>query len=602
MKTLLTLALLVEVSMVVTPFIFAQQEVVTPELKLTLVNPSTNPARLQWGEVIQYNLRGIGIACDRVIWDWDTIYDRILECPEDLIGKTYNEGGYDALFVGYAISPEMDLRTLFKGDPLYYSPGQNYYVYDNDALDALLDAAMLEPDYDEREAIQHQVLEILYDDQPSCIISYFVECVAYDPDLTNYDEGYWYPAWAYPEKWKGLTTCILAQTGPVLELNPFVSTSYYDLTATAVLYPALIRKDNMVNAQMEGILAEDWSVAEDGKTWTVTLKQDAFWDDGVQITADDVVFSYQAPFEPDLACPFAGDYTTIFGSKDNIKKIDNFTVEFALPQIYALFEPLFLDDPILPKHIFENIPYSDWRTDFTNTGIGTGDIVSGGPYSFVEFDTTTQTVKFTKNEDYINKDALEAAGYFTIEDYWVTFIESWEPAIAALKNGEVHFLDSQYHPEGHLNELDEGVAEGWCDYTLYSSNGYQELGFNCQHPVWGTGVETPLGKSNPSRAAEAARYLRQAVSHCIPRDQIIYGILDGIGIAGDQHAFPGQPERRDDLTPYEYNLTRAKELIQMAGYTFAPPAPSFIEQYGIYLAFGAGLVIAIAGTYFLRRK
>jgi ABC-type transport system substrate-binding protein len=401
---------------------------------------------------------------------------------------------------------------------------------------------------------------------------------------------------------KGLDTCIVAQTGPVLELNPFVSTSYYDLTAFGVLYPGLNRKNNMVDAQMEPMLATNWTVAADGKTWTVTLRQDAFWDDGQQVTADDVVFSYQSVFDPDLACQAYGGYVSVFGAPENIVKIDDFTVEFRLPQIYALFDTLFLDDNIVPKHIFENIPYADWRTHGTNTGLGNPNIVGCGPYSWVGLDETTSTFKFEKNDNYFKADELEADGYFQVEDYWVTFIEGWEAALAALKNGDVHFLDSQYHPEGHLAELDEGVDEGWCAYTLYSSNGYQELGFNCQHPVWGTGVDTPLGQSDPSRAAEAARYLRQAVSHCIPRTQIVYEILGGVGQAGDQHSFPGQPERRDDLLPYEFNLTRARELIEMAGYSLAPPAPTFLEQYGIWLAFGAGLVIAIAGTYFLRRQ
>ncbi len=602
-KTLLAIVILVNVALAVTPFAFAQTWMATPALEITLTNPSTNPARQQWGEVIQANLRGIGIECGRVIWDWDTIYDRVLEPPTEIAGLTYDEGGFDALFVGYAISPEMDLRDLFKGTPEFFSPtGQNYYFYDNDAVDVLLDAAMAEPDYDAREVIQHQILGILYEDQPSAIISYFTECVAYDPDLTNYDEGYWYPAWIYPEMFKGLTSMILAQTGPVLELNPFVSTSYYDLTAFAVLWPSLVRKNNMVNATMEGILAESWSVSADGKTWTVVLRQDAYWTDGTQVTADDVIFSYQSVFETDLACPFFGSYKAIFGEAANIKKIDNFTVEFALPEIYALFGALMLDETIFPKHIYENIPYTDWRTHESNTGIGSPTIVSCGPYNFVEFDEVTSTFKFEKNEDYFRKDELEAAGYFELEDYWVTFIEGWEAALAALKNGEVQFLDSQYHGEGHLPELDEGVNEGWCAYTMYSSNGYQELGFNMRHPVWGTGVDTPLGKSDPSRAAEAARYLRQAVSHCIPRAQIVTEILAGAGQAGDQHAFPGQPERRDDLPVYAYNLTRAKELIEMAGYSFVAPPPSFLEQYGIYLAFGAGLIIAVAGVYVIRKK
>ena len=71
---LLTLWAIVLMTCVFVP-LNAQGEVTYPELKLTLTNPSTNPARQQWGEVIQSNLKAVGIECDRVIWDWDTIYD-----------------------------------------------------------------------------------------------------------------------------------------------------------------------------------------------------------------------------------------------------------------------------------------------------------------------------------------------------------------------------------------------------------------------------------------------------------------------------------------------------------------------------------------------
>ena len=596
--TLIIIALLANVFFVVTPFAFAQGEVVYPELKITLVNPSTNPARLMWGEVIQNNLKAVGIECDRVIWDWDTIYDRILECPVEIRGKTYEQGGFDALFVGYAISVEMDLRPLFKGTEAYLPPtGQNYYIYNNSQLNALLDLAMETPEFDQRLPIQWQIQEILYDEQPSCIISYFTECVAYDPALKHIDEGYWYPAFPYPEMWSGLETCIVAQTGPVLELHPLVTTSYYDLAAYGVVFSGLNRKVNMIEGTMEPMVAESWTVADDKKTWTVKLRDDVFWHDGVKVTADDVVFTYQSVLNPSVACPAYGDYSTIFGSNESIKKIDDYTVEFALPKPYALFAEVILDDALIPKHVLEKIPPEQWRTDPFNTGVGGGP-VGCGPYKYAGVDTATQTFKFVKNDQYFKKAELEAQGLFTIENYWVTFVEGWDAALAALKNGEVDYLDSQYHPEAHLAELDPS----WSSYVLYSSNGYQELGFNCHHPVWGLGTETPLGKSDPSRAAEAAKYLRQAVSHCIPRYQIVGEILQGIGEPGSVHSFPGQAERRTDLLPYSYNLTLAKELIEKAGYTYEKPAPSFLEQYGLYLVFGIGLVIAIAGTYFLTKK
>ena len=39
-------------------------------------------------------------------------------------------------------------------------------------------------------------------------------------------------------------------------------------------------------------LATDWTVSDDGLTWTFTHPQNAKWHDGVPLTAKDVAFTY----------------------------------------------------------------------------------------------------------------------------------------------------------------------------------------------------------------------------------------------------------------------------------------------------------------------
>ena len=89
-----------------------------------------------------------------------------------------------------------------------------------------------------------------------------------------------------------------------------------------------------------------------------------------------------------------------------------------------------------------------------------------------------------------------------------------------------------------------------------------------KHPVFGTGVDTPLGKSDPSRAAEAARDVRKAISHLIPRDQIINGLLGGAGIPLASFLGPGWGVwYNKDLQPDSYDNNTAAALLRAAGYT-----------------------------------
>jgi ABC-type transport system substrate-binding protein len=208
----------------------------------------------------------------------------------------------------------------------------------------------------------------------------------------------------------------------------------------------------------------------------------------------------------------------------------------------------------------------------------------------------------TKNDNYWNKAALESAGTFGVQVYYVIQILDSDPAIAALKSGAVDILDSQYHIESKLTSLEPA----WGQYVSYDAFGVQELGFNMKHPIFGTGVDTPLGKQDPSRAAEAARYVRQAISHLIPRDQIISQITSGYGTPGVTTPITRVTAGYDtSLTPYSYDVTLAKSLLAAAGYDtgVAPPAADILGQYGLYIAVIVVIVvIAVLAVVVLRRR
>ena len=125
------------------------------------------------------------------------------------------------------------------------------------------------------------------------------------------------------------------------------------------------------------------------------------------------------------------------------------------------------------------------------------------------------------------------------------------------------------------------------------------MGFNMQHPVFGTGVDTPLGKQDPTRAAEAARYVRQAISHLINRDNIISTILAGYGSSGLTTPITRVTAGYDtSLTPYSYDVTLAKSLLAAAGYDtgVAPPAADIWGQYGLYIIAAVVVVVVVVAA------
>ena len=582
--------------------------------KITLIVPGPNPSRKAWAEVVENSFDAAGIDAVRVELDWDTVYSRALTPDTETVGKTYDDGGFDSLFVGYAMGIDPDPFALY--DSSQFPPlGQNYNLWNNSESDRL--CQLIKETTDEATRLQYvtQWQELAYNEQPAATILYTQEVVAFDPTALKADPFilYHYPAWPRVKNWElasgtTQTSIVLAQTGPAPEegLNPLLSTSYYDLTVFDGVFDALAERENLDTKALVPALATSWEVAPDEKSWTVHLRDGVTWHDGVDFTADDVKFTFDAYFDDDIGCPTGAFIKDIIGSKDNIVVVDPLTVKFNLPKPYAYFVGGVLAPPqgyILPKHVLENVAAADWKTHTFNTASGSYTVgsytargpIGTGPYVYETYDPTTFSNTMTKNANYWNKAALEAAGQFGIETLYVQQIEDSDPAIAALKSGDVDVLDSQYSLQTKL----ASIEQPWGDYVSYDAFGVQELGFNMQHPVFGTGVDTPLGKQDPTRAAEAARYVREAMSHLIPRQTIIDTITAGYGSPGLTTPITKVTAGYDNaLTPYSYDVNLAKSLLAAAGYDtgVAPPATDIWGQYGLYIIAAIVVVVVVVAA------
>jgi ABC-type transport system substrate-binding protein len=409
---------------------------------------------------------------------------------------------------------------------------------------------------------------------------------------------------------------VIAQTGPAPEesLNPILSTSYYDLTAFDSVFDPLAERENLDTKKMMPCLATSWEVdPTDQKSWTVHLRDGVKWHDGVAFTADDVKFTFDAYFNDAISSPTGAFIKEIIGSTDNIVVVDPLTIKFNLPKPYAYFVESILGAPqglIVPKHVLENVAPEDWKSHAFSSASGSYTVgsytahgpIGTGPYVYDGYDASTFSNKFTKNANYWNKAALEAAGTFGIETLYVQMIEDSDPAISALKSGDVDVLDSQYHLETKLGS----IQSPWGAYISYEAFGVQELGFNNQHPVFGTGVDTPLGKQDPSRAAEAARAIRQAISHLIDRTSIINTITAGYGTPGVTTPITTITAGYDpSIKPYSYDVNLAKSLLALAGYNtgVAPPAADIWGQYGLYIiAVVVVVIIVVVGAVVWRAR
>jgi ABC-type transport system substrate-binding protein len=361
-------------------------------------------------------------------------------------------------------------------------------------------------------------------------------------------------------------------------------------------------------------MAESWTHSADYKNWTIKVRSGVEFQDGANVSAVDAVFTLQAYMTPALNSPLYPLFADVFGSNSSVFQGANSSmVEIRLPKPYAYVMDL-LSVPILPEHILGQIRYDEWRTSPLNTGIpssvqllnGTTVVLTGpvgaGPYSYVDYNSTSGTYHLQKFNNYFNGTMLEAAGLFQVQHYYVNeSIRDGLDAIVQLHIGDVQVLDMQYHLELLGSYLRQFVPKTVGRVANFSSLSVQEVGFNMRHSILGTGIDTPAGRADSSSAADAAKHVRKAIAYAIPREEIVANLLAGYGLPGRTSVFCPLSEGYDQAIPFYDNLTAAAAELRLAGYEPASIIPGFLDTYGTVILIIAVSAISLITLFTLQK-
>ncbi len=182
-----------------------------------------------------------------------------------------------------------------------------------------------------------------------------------------------------------------AVLGPLNTLNPLFDSSSAEQSVSQLLFSRLMTYDTTGHLNYD--LASNMTVDSTHKVYTLSLRQNALWQDGQPVTAQDVVFTVNLIKNPDTR-------STITGWSDiSAAATDNHTVVFTLPAVYAAF-PHALTFPILPEHLLKNVDPANLReSSYSSSPIGSG------PFAFRLLQTATagsnhQTIHLVRNDQY----------------------------------------------------------------------------------------------------------------------------------------------------------------------------------------------------------
>ena len=621
----ISLALLIYVTMSsAVPILFTNAYAQSaPLFSVTLLAPTGgNSARRQYASIITSNMIALGIDAKLFYVNFDQLVDRLFALTASP-GSSFSNGGYDIGFIGWGYTSYVpDVRGNFDGQSAYPPSGNNYAYYNNSTANNLLNQLYSSTNPSTEYSLMHQFSEQVAHDAPYQYIFEAVDPIPLSSQYTAWGNSSMYSEVTFPDvqHWSGPSTLVMAEAANIFPsgtLDPAVtasSNSFYALYVYGnIVGGALQEGDPRCGCFIPGT-AQNITHTPDGLTWTVNIKPGVRFQDGVEVTADDFVYTMYAENNPQLAAVFLGSYNVDLGTYASFKflngtvAVDNNTAagtpttygwwnatsryqfQFHLPAPYAFTSQVFAAFAPLPKHIMEKYPFNSWDsapfstatgpntyTWNTNEYGGSGSYtavgpVGAGPYTLQSYDFTNNIATLTKWPGYWNATGLESLGQFNINTIKVQWINDKDAAIAALKNGQVNLLDYNYGLQ-----KDEATLQSIPGVKVITATelGWQEMGFNMNNPYFGTGTSTPAGQSNPSNAAEAARDIRQAIGHLIPRDLIVSSLLSGSAYPLASFLGPGWgPWYDPTLTPDTYDLNAAASLLQQAGYTVSvTPAP-----------------------------
>jgi len=306
----------------------------------------------------------------------------------------------------------------------------------------------------------------------------------------------------------------------------------------ALVFESLVGSSPVDGQYIPG-LADHWTIAEDGKTYTFFLREGVTWHDGTPFTADDVIFSMDAQANPETG----SSYTSTFNNTvESYTKIDDLTVQLVAKAVMA--QVVFLGSmyaPVMAKHLWENVAPADWATDPGSTGEDASRVIGTGPLTFVELNTADAVARFAPYENYYDQKPV-------FEEFISQPWPDETSAIEALRAGQIDFYENV--PPSDVESLQ---AEDSLDVALYDTYSFGFYGTNLDPE------KTTLFQDVKTR---------QAMAYAIDRQSIVDNIQLGFAevAQGSQPVLSIAYAPDQIKTHYNFDPEKAKQLLTDAGW------------------------------------
>lgn len=312
--------------------------------------------------------------------------------------------------------------------------------------------------------------------------------------------------------------------GDASNLLPPLASDSASFDIIGLVYNGIVKYDK--DLKLVGDLAESWEISPDCRLITFHLRKGVKWHDGREFTAEDVLFGYKVMTNPKTPTAYASSYLEV----ERVKAPDPYTLNILYRKPFAPGLESWSTMVVLPHHLLQGKEIT--KSELSRKPIGTG------PYQFAEW-TPGEKIVLNANPDYFEGcPFLSRYVYRVIPDQATMFLE--------LLSGGIDWAGLT--PLQYQRQTSSSVfAERFTKYR-YLDFSYSYLGFNLHDPRF------------------SDRRIRQAISYAIDRQEIIDGVLLGMGTIATGPFKPDIWAYNPNVKRYPYDPNKALSLLSEAGW------------------------------------
>lgn len=331
-------------------------------------------------------------------------------------------------------------------------------------------------------------------------------------------------------------TATIAQWSEPGNLNPLIFPTTYDTNIQELVFARLIRP--LEDLSFEPDMAESWTVSDDARTLTFTLREGLTFHDGEPVTADDVAFTFTSMADPAYDGGRFAEISILEGAQAyrdgeadgvaGIEVIDERTISFTTVEPFAPFLPVIGGVYILPEHVYGEVAIDRWQEHATNR-----EPLGSGPFVFDEY----------RAGEFVSVRAFEAywEGRPCLDRLIVRFGDQ-NTLLAALLNGEI---DAAPVPIDGASSVDDDAE---LDLLVVETLTFQYIGTNLRGPV----------------LSDLA--VRRAIAHGVNRQAMVNGLLQGYGTTLNTIFPTNHWSYPDDVEGIAYDPEAAAAILEEAGW------------------------------------